>query len=416
MSAAGRQPADPWAPTEIEATALLALWPGDAPPEMGAVLAAIGRRMDEQLRVIAEAAGEGEAWSALVEAPRRGWELALWTESAPDLEPGELDDATARCSWLVGVEGVLDPDAPLECFAALMQLLAGPEVPAVLDANTRRWHRWPARGDEHVEPEPAVLWITHVVTRADGEDAWIHTHGLARCGLPDLEMLEVDGRLVDAGIALLDAIAGRLIEETPPPPGAPFAAGPGLEVTLQPWQDVVDYVDEAPGGRGDRDEAHGGMRAVVCGREPQGAYRAIYRWPREALQRIDAGRAALFMSHHETEDRARRAQATWPRLAEAFAGLRPGRGARFLLKAGMAAGDRREHLWFLVRRFERDRAEAALVNQPAVVADLKPGDVAWIERDAVSDWSVETPAGSFGPAEASDLASALSAMSGEDSP
>jgi hypothetical protein len=48
------------------------------------------------------------------------------------------------------------------------------------------------------------------------------------------------------------------------------------------------------------------------------------------------------------------------------------------------------------------------------VPDLRPGDVAWIERSAVSDWSVETPAGSFGPAEASQLASVLGTLTDED--
>ena len=75
---------------------------------------------------------------------------------------------------------------------------------------------------------------------------------------------------------------------------------------------------------------------------------------------------------------------------------------RFIIKAGLAQSSQpdgdREHLWFVVRRFEADRAEAQLVNQPIHLGRLNKGDITWIERETVSDWSVITPQGSFGPA------------------
>ena len=48
-----------------------------------------------------------------------------------------------------------------------------------------------------------------------------------------------------------------------------------------------------------------------------------------------------------------------------------------------------------MRGVETDRAEAQLLNQPAHVG-LRRGDVVWINRDELSDWSVETPQGRFG--------------------
>jgi hypothetical protein len=41
---------------------------------------------------------------------------------------------------------------------------------------------------------------------------------------------------------------------------------------------------------------------------------------------------------------------------------------------------------------------------------MSRGDVTWIDRDAISDWSVETPLGSFGPGEAAAMAGALEAL------
>lgn len=438
------EPRDPWALAEIEPTTLIGLWPGAHPPLMTEILAGFGAHLGERIGVIAEAetGDPGVLWNALVELPKRGWELAVWAEPAQTLEPGELDDPAAEaCKWIIGVEGVLDPDAPLESFAALMQLVAVSfeDIPAVLDVNTRRWHPRPAL-NEHFGPDatpPAgVLWITHVVAPADaGEDdeaTWLLTDGLARCGLPELEMIEVPGRLAGTAGELLGTLACRMLEEMLPPPGEPFPVGPGLDVTLQPWQAVAPYVSEAPGGLADRADTnggnvphpHAGVRAVVCAVKPQGTYRKVWRWPRTVLERIDDGEGALFLSSYETERQAKLARRAWPQLAGAFEGLAPPLlrvdseqdpetpWVRFLIKAGLTANgdDDREHLWFVVRRFDHDRAEGELLNEPSLARTLAPGDVTWIERDRVSDWSVVTPAGSFGPADASAMSQTLASL------
>ena len=122
---------------------------------------------------------------------------------------------------------------------------------------------------------------------------------------------------------------------------------------------------------------------------------------------------------------ARQARATWPELATSFASLPAelvrcdaaaaededdGR-VRFIIKAGFppdaAADEQREHMWFVVRRFEGDRAEAILINQPVAVQDLHRGDVVWIERSTVSDWMVVSPLGSFDPSRSAALERAI---------
>ena len=75
---------------------------------------------------------------------------------------------------------------------------------------------------------------------------------------------------------------------------------------------------------------------------------------------------------------------------------------RFIIKAGFLKSDQpeedREHLWFVVRRFIGDSAEAQLVNQPVHLNQLRKGDITQVQRETVSDWSVITPQESFGPA------------------
>jgi len=391
----------PWTIDPPEPTNLVALWPGEQPPMMTEVTAAFAAQRGEDLTVEQDAPDDPTVlWAAAIALG--DVDLTVWCEPARELHPDELDDpAAATCRWIVGVETVIDPDEALAQFSMLMRLLAGTwqEIPAILDVNTERWYPRQALDRTYgAEDEPAasVLWVVHVVEPRDGGDAWIHTHGLCRCSLPDLEMIAVPKRFVPAGVELVETIAGRMLEEMLPPSDEPFAVGPDLDVTFQPWRTVAPA--DGPGGLVSRDDGpgnpHTGVRAVVCGAGSEVADRA--RWPQVAIECITTGRGAYFLCSHETSRLARRARAAWPKLVTV-----PLPAVQVLVKAGLAVDDtedEHEHLWFSVRRFRDNRAEAQLLHEPGRVA-MSKGDVVWIDRQSVSDWTVITPERRFGPAQ-----------------
>lgn len=410
---------DPWAVPEPEPTTLIALWPHQRPPLLGEVLAAAGDSFHRRAEVVEEVQGGAEViWSRAVRIPDHGQPVVIWSEPARPLGREELDDSAARqCRWIVGAETVLDAQDPLGDFARMIRWLAGSvaDLPALLDANSGRWHLRDALQEgllaDDLPPLPEALWIVHAVGNADGS-TWMHTHGLARCGRPELEMLEVPQRYATTACELLSAIAGRLLEETPPPPGEPYEIGGDLAVTFRRWQEVAPLIAAGvPGGMADRGPedhaAHRGVRAVVCPASAQGAGQDLRLWPQDALEAVAEGGIPLYLSRQATEHAAAQARVTWPRLQEAFASLAGGAGeppVRFLIKAGhVLPGEPdapREHIWFEVKRFEGDRARGALLNTPVVIGSIKRGESVWIDRETVSDWSVRTPLGVFGPAEA----------------
>lgn len=404
-------PAHAWALSEPEPTTLIALWPG-AVPRPADILDTFASQLGEPIEHVQDVAtGDPSVlWSHLVALPGRANPAMIWAEQARPLPPDELDDARASaCRWVLGIETVLEGDDPFNDFCTLMLGLAEPgdDIPAVLDLNTSRWHpresldRTFAGG---IEPPASSLWVTHVVH--DGEVAWIHTHGLRRCGLPEIEMLGVPKRYHDPGAALVETIAGRLLEAAPPAPGHPFPVGPDMQVALQPWQVAASHVGGAPGGPRDRagaDDQHAGVAAVVCGEAPRGGH---WCWPEGVLDHILNGRGALYVSDRETRRQQALARSGWGALVHAFEALR-GPGTQVSIKAGLPGPGGREHLWFDVRRFEGDRAEARLLNPPISVQTVKRGDVVWIDRQAVSDWSVAIGAGSYGPGDLDALQKAL---------
>ncbi|MEE9131013.1 MAG: DUF4026 domain-containing protein [Phycisphaerales bacterium] len=434
---------EPWALPEPEPTTLIALWPGDEPPTQLEILAALSSAADQNAQVLEELSPDEPdvPWAIVIRMPSRPVALNIWTEPARELPPDETDAiGAADCKWIVGVETLLEPGDPLDHFVTLMRLVTGAleSSPAILDVNTTQWHTRQSLAeqfnDPSIEPPIEVLWVIQAVSRnGDGQRAsagWLHTHGLWRCGKPELEMLEVPPAYTIRACELLNTIAGRLFEEPPPAPGEEMMIGYEMAVILQPWQDVAPYLaDDTPGSMRDRadenDNAHTGVRAVVCDPNPRGAYRRLWVWPKAALDRLGHDDAVLYSAKRVTQRQASIARATWPDLAMTFSSLsgpllrtddRPADDAdepavRFIIKAGLALrnqrdGDR-EHLWFVVRRFDADRAEAQLVNQPIHLGRMKKGDITWIERETVSDWSVITPQGSFGPARLGQMRQAI---------
>jgi hypothetical protein len=181
--------------------------------------------------------------------------------------------------------------------------------------------------------------------------------------------------LVRTGVELLDTIAGRMLETMLPPPGEPFAVGPDLDVTFE-LRNQEDPDDPSVNV----------VLAVVCAEA--------------VLEQIAAGEGAYFLSSHETDRLASQARAAWPALLAV-----PVPAVQVLLKAGLTpegTEDDREHLWFSVLRFDQDRAEVELLHEPMSIA-MKPGDVVWIDRGSVSDWTVVTAQGRFGPAQADEM-------------
>jgi uncharacterized protein YegJ (DUF2314 family) len=437
-----------WPPQEIFPTSLVAPIRGESPPTPQAVLEALGRAAGTRPAVLETIAPEDPEirWNLVLAMDGLASPCIVWVEAARAIGPDDVPDpAIARLRWTIGFEtllgGRLDGTArAAEVFAEYVALLslvtrAFPEVPAILDTATRRWF---ARDElERLfvgpggEPEATedVLWRVVAVGRSEHPDAeerlWLHTMGLARCGLPELEMLEVPGRHVRGAVTLLNGIAALCLTETLPPPAGVASVGVNLLVSFQPWQEVVRFLDPgALGSVADRraDEVPGslnpllGVRAVICGAEPKGQYRRIWCWPEESVASIERGEAGLYLSPAATRRLARRARHTWGEFATAFAALRARRaadhqGPAFLVKASVAGGadaeGAREHLWFEVKDIRGERAEGKLLNDPHLARHLALGEIVPVELDLVSDWRVDLPEGQFGPTTADRLLAAV---------
>jgi hypothetical protein len=347
-----------------------------------------------------------------------------------------------------------------------------PGTPAILDVPSSTWHgrdslaHWFLSADR--DPPEWLLWTAHAATlerdAAPGTPHWIRTAGLWRCGLPELELLEVPTELLRAGISLIHGVAELLLDEEAPSPGTAWPIGADLEVALVPWQEVAPLLPRtSPGSPATRqmqgkglpvdtlEHPFGGVRAVICDPVAIGTLRKVWAPPRRVLDAIVAGKALL----HQSQSAARRTQRLAQRMlphfldalriaaevnrssdnpplfkalaAAAFDPLTgrciPPPGAR--VEAGAAPGSERgrepsedscEHLWIAVTGLEtgletglgEHALRGTLLNDPSSSASsLRAGAVVIVPCHCISDWQIVREGMILTPDEAQWIAAAV---------
>ncbi len=429
-----------WEQASVAASAWVGFWPHRDPPsaeEVGRSIAGwVGREVKAEP---ADLDDENMIWAMVVEIPGVTSPVVFWAEPALPADPSQLPDpAMAACKWVIGMQTVLEPGEASEEFFHLMSMLSGaiPDLAGVLDvANARRWPRKELEEQflaADAVPNDEYLWTITAVADREDDDApmMLFTTGLARCGLPELEVLEFPSRHSQAAAILVNHVASLLLE-SPPPPLEPMEVGPDTSVALVPWQACAEYMDEGtPGSRAFRNIAaqHGdgsltGVRAVICSPEQRGQFRKVWAWPKETIERMEDGRAVLFASERSAAATERRAQRTWPAFATAFASVRRSErpevaalaGTAFHVQSGVGtvdADDRREQGWFIVKGFDHDVVEAALSEEPVTAEGMHAGDVVKIPRTGVTDWRVILPEEMFGPDRSGALLEAIDRLRG----
>ncbi len=350
-----------------------------------------------------------------------GLSCQVWMEPTPPLDlggavaAGLIDEDQRRAardsSFSVLVRCVLG-ERPLRDFHTQLRVLArlAPAGVLIVDECSRQMHppQWLQEvAASSTPPSPRALYALHAVS-GDGR-VWIHSHGLPRCGCVDLDLLEVPVDDWRAFVPLAQAVAARWIELGPPPQGEVFEPGHGIALLWLPWRAALAKVKPVgPGGSGDRDEAHGGPRAVLFAAER--TWTGTKPRPIAALAPRLNGDPILYVTDGETERMALLAAERLPRFAALLARHGAEEGWRFLAKLGYPrdGGDeaQREHLWFEVHALHGDGADATLLSEPYDVRSLRPGERGVHDLGLLSDWLIIAPWGEFGPDEVGALEAA----------
>lgn len=393
-------------------------WPGDDPP------------MAEEIRIrLADwgaaaadvhAGPEDTLWSFWFEIAEKPMSFLIWCERVAGShlafletvrwrsQDQEIDARSAK--WMVGVEGPISltqPTVDYQLQLNLCRAIGQGWSPCVFDANAFQFRTLPDLRpliETRSAPRVSSLYAIHRVrseSSKPGEASyWIHTHGLERAGVPDLELFDVPEHLAPAACELIEAVADLWIEFDTPPPETTVIVGKELEVAWRPWQAMVaERAAHAAGGWKVRTEefGHSGYRAVLVAPRPAGWITRRWNSPNEALRKLAAASTTVYKTPSQTFRIAQRARERWSDFGMLFAGRRH-TDWRFAVKIRFAVNGHQapgEHLWFDVERIVPGRVLGRLVSKPVRAANMHVGDSLWHTLDSISDWRIFTPMGAF---------------------
>lgn len=342
---------------------------------------------------------EGEIWEL---SPDRAPEITEFDLATSDISDEERA-AVHAARYTLTIQAEIDPGSALYGFGNILRvglLASGGGAIAVFDpeGGTVHSHAWLQDcATEGVPIRLDALYRIHAVTTDVG--VWLHTHGLRRAGVPELELLACPPDCVAAAGALLRAVAHRAILHGSPDMGEVHPYGHDLACALVPWSFVHGHIRPPVGGPEDRDEQHGEDNLVLVTWEPTSERSGI--WASAATQLPPLGEAPVFfLTEYKTERMEALARLRWQRfalLANHFAGAK---GWRFLAKFGYGGDSdetRREHLWFEVHHAYPFGAEATLVNEPFQELGIQEGDRGSHELERLTDFRVSSPMGVHTP-------------------
>lgn len=278
-----------------------------------------------------------------------------------------------------------------------------PDVLAVLDDSSEKIlsGRWVTLAAQSmIPPSPRYLFTAQAVS---GEDdcVWLHTHGLNRCGLPELEVLNSNKETYQTHYNTLETLANRLLEdESVPEYGEPYflayvAQNIPLVITLIAWEDAVScYPEDMLGGKNDREDGHNEDTCAIfvyptqkSAEEGQYSSLAVYD---EMLQ----DNPIYMLSTSETKRMKALAAERMEFLFQAFSDKRN----HVLIKLGLLVDEPyrtdsndREHIWFEMMGLKDGRITAKLTQEPYYIAGIHEGYVGTYGPEDITDWLIFTP-------------------------
>jgi hypothetical protein len=311
---------------------------------------------------------------------------------------------TRSTRWSLLLTTSLDVSDPLSAYGrqARFASIAAPDAIAVHDVASGR-----VCPGEHLQalaawatPPPATeLYQIHAVYPPDpGKGWWLHTHGLQRTGLPDVEMLRVPPDLSEAAADVIHAFVRGNLGRDPGLRGEADGLFLGHRVAWIPARRAAASMTTSEIGRlADRfaDGGHDGRRIVLV--EAPGSD-SEWRPPLALLRDFLANRAIARVGEAESDRAARLARERWPVFARLFS--EHGRDGGWTFDACLWAPTRsgtREYLWWQVLEVSADRLRCRLITPPLDVDGLAAEAESWRDLDTLADWVVHAPTRSVRP-------------------
>ncbi len=288
-----------------------------------------------------------------------------------------------------------------------------PETLGIIDCSAEKIlsGAWAALAAESTTPPaPRYIFTTQAVYSSD-EDVWLHTHGLNRCGIMELEIINSTKETSNNHYYVIETVAARLVDEPESFEGdrslhiANFSNNQPLVVTWVPWEQAMETVREGSlGGPEDRDDegGHNGYTGSLF----------VYETPYDMMN----GKFTHISVYDEllednpmfmfTSDETKRMKALAMERVDYMKKVFLNGAEAALVKVGLkvddeykSEGNGYEHIWFALKSVDEDSFTAELTQEPYMVSGMHTGSVGTYSYDEITDWIIFTKNGRITPDE-----------------
>ena len=311
---------------------------------------------------------------------------------------------------------------PKKCYHLQLKLVYAmiPEMVALCDESAERllnkkWVELAAKSN--VLPAPVSLYTVQAVY--DENEVWLHTHGLCRCNLHEIEILGSNKDDSGTHYDLISSYACRLLDENNPVEEddgneigeetinmGVFYNGEPIVATSKKWINALKYYPkDILGGIEDRKESHNSKTNILFlyGSEEDFNKNRL-RKPSEFTKKL-SNNPLYYISTEETARMSSLARERFSYVERMLREKQNGKDIGVIIKLGLETIDEegnldkknREHIWFEALYMEGDSFKARLTQEPYNIPNLHEGDEGTYSIDYVSDWRIHTENGVVSP-------------------
>lgn len=361
----------------------------------------ISHELNENLEFTVETCGkryDAEAFPANLEIP----EMYRAQHLFPDVDIQAIEKA--KVGLAVSIE--FDDDA-LSSYHAQLKIISSllPDAIAVIDDSSEkilsgRWVRLAA--SSKVPPAPRYIYTVQAVSGDDG-CVWLHSHGLNRCGLPELEILNSTKDTYQNHYNIIETMANRMLElEEPLEKKEPLylarlSEDISVVTTMVDWQEAVKlYPADMLGGENDRKEGHNENTCAIFVYPTYNDYEKKNFIPVSIFDEILENNPIYMLTSRETKRMKMLAGERIGYMLKAF----ENRENKVLVKIGLEVdrefrdgNNTSEHIWFELLDTSDGRVRAKLIQEPYYVKNMHEGSEGTYTFDKITDWIIYTKEG-----------------------
>ena len=311
---------------------------------------------------------------------------------------------------------------PKKCYHLQLKLVYAmiPEMVALCDESAERMlnKKWVELAvKSNVLPAPISLYTVQAVY--DENEVWLHTHGLCRCNIHEIEILGSNKDDSRTHYDLISNYACRLLDEKNPTLEdegnqngeetihlGVFYDDEPIVATSKKWINALKYYPkDILGGIEDRKDSHNSKTNILFFYGSEEDFNKNYlRKPSEFTEKLE-NNPIFYLSNEETARMSSLARERFSYVERMLREKQNGKDIGIIIKLGLETIDEdgnldsenREHIWFEALSMEGDSFKARLTQEPYNIPNLHEGDEGTYSIDYVSDWRIHTENGVITP-------------------